>query len=176
MAQSFLRSDGDIPVVLRTMFDAPEFVLSLGGKFKDPLHYVVSSVRLAYDGTIITNTAPMFNWLNTLGEPINGRQTPDGYSLLEASWASPGQMTSRFDIAKTIAAGTPGLFKLENKMGNPQSPIRAQEIPRPALANSDYVKNWLKNFSPASRQALEQAGTPQEWNAFFLATPEMMRR
>ncbi len=182
MAQSFLRSDGDIPAVLRTMFDTPEFVLSLGAKFKDPLHYVVSSVRLAYDGSTITNTTPMFNWLNTLGEPINGRQTPDGYSLLETSWASPGQMTSRFDIAKAIAAGTPGLFKLESKMENKSenSPLPAlaqsQEIPRPALANSDYVKNWLKNFSPASRQALQQAGTPQEWNAFFLATPEMMRR
>jgi uncharacterized protein (DUF1800 family) len=182
MAQSFLRSDGDIPAVLRTMFDTPEFVLSLGAKFKDPLHYVVSSVRLAYDGSTITNTTPMFNWLNTLGEPINGRQTPDGYSLLETSWASPGQMTSRFDIAKAIAAGTSGLFKLESKMENKSensplpAPARAQEIPRPTLVNSDYVKNWLKNFSPASRQALQQAGTPQEWNAFFLATPEMMRR
>lgn len=172
MAQQFLHTDGDIPSVLRTMFEAPEFVASLGSKFKDPVHYVVSSVRLAYDGVTLMNTAPMLNWLNTMGQQPNGRQTPDGYSLTESAWASPGQMTTRFDIAKAIASGSAGLFKAENQETN----VRPQDLPRPSLANSDYVKNWLKSFSVSTQQALKQAGTPQEWNAFFLATPEMMRR
>lgn len=172
MAQQFLHTDGDIPSVLRTMFEAPEFVASLGSKFKDPVHYVVSSVRLAYDGVTLMNTAPMLNWLNTMGEQPNGRQTPDGYSMMESAWASPGQMTTRFDIAKAMASGSAGLFKAENQETN----VRPQDVPRPSLANSDYVKNWLKSFSVSTQQALKQAGTPQEWNAFFLATPEMMRR
>lgn len=172
MAQQFLHTDGDIPSVLRTMFEAPEFVASLGSKFKDPVHYVVSSVRLAYDGVTLMNTVPMLNWLNTMGQQPNGRQTPDGYSLTESAWASPGQMTTRFDIAKAIASGSAGLFKAENQETN----VRPQDLPRPSLANSDYVKNWLKSFSVSTQQALKQAGTPQEWNAFFLATPEMMRR
>lgn len=172
MAQKFLQTDGDIPSVLRTMFAAPEFVASLGGKFKDPVHYVISSIRLAYDGVILMNTGPMLNWLNTMGEQPNGHQTPDGYSMMESAWASPGQMTTRFDIAKTIASGSPGLFKAENQ----ESTMRPQDMPRPALANSDYAKHWVKSFSPMTQQALKQSGTPQEWNAFFLAAPEMMRR
>jgi uncharacterized protein (DUF1800 family) len=172
MAQSFLRNDGDIPSMLKTMFDTPEFAASLGLKFKDPLHYVIASVRLAYDGASIVNSSPMLNWLNNLGQQSNGHQTPDGYSLEESSWASPAQMASRFDIAKTIAAGSPGLFRSENS----ELKIAAKDLPRPALANSEYVKNWVKKFSPQSQQALQQAGSPQEWAAFFLASPEMMRR
>ncbi|CAN5869273.1 DUF1800 domain-containing protein [soil metagenome] len=172
MAQRFLQTDGDIAAVLRSMFDAPEFVASLGGKFKDPLHYVVSSIRLAYDGSSLRNTAPLLNWLNTMGQQANGHQTPDGYSMLESAWASPGQMTLRFDIAKTIAAGSPALFRSDAA----DAPARAQDMPRPALAGSAYVKQWVSRFSPGTQQALLQAATPQEWNAFFLAAPEMMRR
>lgn len=172
MAKRFLQTDGDIPSVLRTMFDAPEFVASLGGKFKDPMHYVVSSVRLAYDGVNLVNTDPMLKWLNSMGELPNAHQTPDGYSMMESAWASPAQMTMRFDIAKAIASGSPALFRVENQ----DLKIRQQDLPRPNLASSDFVKKWSGNFSPMTQEALKQASTPQEWNTLFLAAPEMMRR
>ena len=47
MAASFLHSDGDIASVLKTLFRSPEFAASSGSKFKDPMHFVVSAVRLA---------------------------------------------------------------------------------------------------------------------------------
>ena len=40
MAQTFMRTDGDIAAVLRTMFLAREFDAALGGKFKDPMRFV----------------------------------------------------------------------------------------------------------------------------------------
>ncbi|MES2049471.1 MAG: DUF1800 domain-containing protein [Pseudomonadota bacterium] len=172
MAQRFLETDGDIPSVLRTMFATPEFVASLGNKFKDPMHYVVSAIRLAYDGVNLINTDPMLKWLNNMGELQNAHQTPDGYSMMESAWASPAQMTTRFDIAKTIALGSPALFKLENQ----EQKIRAQDLPRPNLATSDFVKKWSGNFSPTTQETLKQASTAQEWNTLFLAAPEMMRR
>jgi uncharacterized protein (DUF1800 family) len=54
MAQTFKATDGDIAAVLATMVHAPEFTASLkpGVKFKDPVHYVFSAVRLAYDDSI----------------------------------------------------------------------------------------------------------------------------
>ncbi|MFZ6676950.1 DUF1800 domain-containing protein [Undibacterium sp. Tian12W] len=225
MAQRFLQTDGDIPATLRTMFDSQEFVASLGKKFKDPMHYMLASVRLAYDGNTIVNTGPMLNWLNMMGQQLNGRQTPDGYALDESAWASSGQMTVRFDIARSLANGNPGLFKVDTpaplattaaampaaSMTPPvaasgmQAPVMpapamspapaapalpatataqaatpaapaAPKPPPPALATSGYVKNWSKQFSPATQTALSQASTPQEWNALFLASPEMMRR
>jgi uncharacterized protein (DUF1800 family) len=172
MAARFLQTDGDIPSVLRTMFDTPEFVASLGNKFKDPMHYMVSSIRLAYDGVSIVNTDPMLKWLNSMGELPNAHQTPDGYSMMESAWASPAQMTTRFDIAKAIASGSPALFRAENQ----DLKMRAQDLPRPNLATSDFVKKWSGQFSPMTQEALKQATTPQEWNTLFLAAPEMMRR
>lgn len=177
MAATFLRSDGDIPSVLQTMFYAPEFTASLGKKFKDPVHYVIASVRLAYDGSHIVNTGPILNWINTLGQQANGHQTPDGYPLYEMAWSSAAQMTARFDVARAIARGTPNLFKPEDDDGkNEALNAQARELARPALAQNAYVKTMSKRFSPSSQEALTQSASPQEWNAFFLATPEMMRR
>ncbi|HUE10686.1 MAG TPA: DUF1800 domain-containing protein, partial [Steroidobacteraceae bacterium] len=93
MTQTFLRTDGDIAAVLRTLFLAREFNASLGGKFKDPMRFVVSAMRFAYDGRPITNTRPLLNWLNGLGEAPFAHQTPDGYPLTELAWASSGQMS-----------------------------------------------------------------------------------
>jgi len=169
MAASFLASDGDIAATLRTMFTSAEFTQSLGRKFKDPLHYVVSAVRLTYDDKVILNAGPMLNWLNRMAEPLYGRQTPDGYPLTQSGWASPGQMTTRFEIAKAIGTGTNGLFK-------PEGP-QAQERPAfPQLANALYYKSLQQSLAAPTRQALEQAGSPQEWNTLLLSSPELMHR
>jgi uncharacterized protein (DUF1800 family) len=169
MAQRFQSSDGDIAAVLRVMLTAPEFTQSLGKKFKDPVHYVVSAVRLTYDDKIILNAGPMLNWLGRMAEPLYGRQTPDGYPLTQSGWASPGQMTTRFEIAKAIGGGAAGLFKTEG--------AQPQEKPAfPQLANALYYQSLQKSLAPATRQALEQATSPQEWNTLLLSSPELMHR
>ena len=91
MAETFRKSDGDIAQTLRTLFESPEFMRGAGAKFKDPMHYVISSVRLAYDDKAILNANPILNWLARMGEPLHGRQTPDGWPLDDKSWASPGR-------------------------------------------------------------------------------------
>src|SRR4029077_8354569 len=81
MAATFRRTDGSISAVLRVMFLDKEFVSGLNApepmleKFKDPMQYVVSSLRLAYDGKSITNYHAVTNWLQQLGEPLYGRVT-----------------------------------------------------------------------------------------------------
>jgi uncharacterized protein (DUF1800 family) len=59
MAQTFMRTQGDIASVLDTLFHAPEFAAAQGTCFKDPVRYVLSAVRLAYDDKVIVNTAPI---------------------------------------------------------------------------------------------------------------------
>ncbi|PHV25662.1 hypothetical protein CSQ93_23205 [Janthinobacterium sp. BJB426] len=169
MAATFQHSDGMIADVLQTMFDSPEFRQSLGKKFKDPMHYVVSAVRLSYDDKPILNAGPMLSWLSRMGQPLYGRQTPDGYPLTDASWASPGQMTTRFDIARTIGSGSAGLFKTDG-------PQPQEKVAFPQLASALYYQSLQPGLSPATRQALEQAASPQEWNTFLLSSPEMMHR
>jgi uncharacterized protein (DUF1800 family) len=169
MAASFQSSDGDIAATLRTMFTSAEFTQSLGKKFKDPVHYVVSAVRLTYDDKVVLNAGPMLNWLTRMAEPLYGRQTPDGYPLTQSGWASPGQMTTRFEIAKAIGTGSNGLFK-------PEGPQTQERPAFPQLANALYYQSLQKSLAPATRQALEQAGSPQEWNTLLLSSPELMHR
>lgn len=169
MAQAFTRSGGDIAATLQVLFDAPEFARPDTRKFKDPMHYVLSAVRLAYDGKPILNARPLLHWLNRLGEPLYGRATPDGYPLTSEAWNGSGQMATRFEIAKVIGAGSAGLFQ-------PDAPGAAPRHAFPQLANALYYEAIADTLGPATRQALDQAASPQEWNAFLLAAPEFMYR
>jgi uncharacterized protein (DUF1800 family) len=169
MAGVFTSSDGDIASVMQAMIASPEFTQSLGRKFKDPAHYVVSAVRLAYDDKPILNTGPMMQWLQRMGEPLYGRATPDGYPLTESGWASSGQLSTRFEIAKAIGSGNAGLFKTDG----PQ-PVEQPAFPQ--LANALYYQSLESRLGARTREALAQANSPQEWNAFLLSSPELMHR
>ena len=168
MAGAFAKSDGDIAVTLAAMFASPDFAPTLGRKFKDPMHYVISAVRLAYDDRPILNTAPMFGWLGRLGELPFNRQTPDGYPLDESAWASPGQMATRFEVARAIGSGSAGLFRAEG------APADGPGFPR--LASAFYYASIEPMLGAATRAALDRATSAQEWNVFLLSSPEFMRR
>ena len=165
VAQTFMRTDGDIAAVLQTLFMSPEMGVSLGAKFKDPMRFVISAVRFAYDGKPISNTHPMLNWLNGLGEAPYGRQTPDGYPLTELSWASSGQMSRRFEIARAIGAGNAALF-------DPEDGGAASTAGFPQLANRLYFEALEPSLAARTKAALDRANSQQEWNTFLLSSPD----
>jgi uncharacterized protein (DUF1800 family) len=169
MAQSFEESDGDIAAVLRTLFTSRELAAQAGRKFKDPMQYVLSAVRLAYDTRLIQNMHPVTGWLAALGEPEFGHQTPDGYSLQDAAWSSSGQMSRRFEIARSIGYGSAGLFDPEN--GGP-----ATAVGFPLLTTPVYYGVLEPSLSAQTRNALERARSQQEWNLYLLASPEFNSR
>jgi uncharacterized protein (DUF1800 family) len=169
MAATFRQTDGDIAAVLKTMFAAPELKTSLGIQFKDPMHYVLSAIRLAYDDKVVLNTAPIQGWLGRLAEPLYGHETPDGYPLAEAAWNGPGQMATRFEIARAIGSGSAGLFKSD-------APQAVEQPAFPQPANALYFTSLRPLLNASTRQALDQAISPQDWNTLFLASPEFMRR
>jgi len=170
MAKTFQRSDGDIAATLRVLFASREFDASLGKAFKDPMHFAVSAVRLAYDDRVILNATPMQNWLNRMSEGLYNHETPDGYAMTSAAWDGPGQMAVRFEIARQIGSGSAGLFKADHPQAKDQPAF-------PQLQNALYYKAGLdQSLAPATRSALGQAGSPQDWNTLFLSSPEFMRR
>jgi uncharacterized protein (DUF1800 family) len=169
MAASFTRSDGDIAATLRTLFESPEFAASLGRKFRDPVHYVVAAVRLAYDSRVVVNTGPMLGWIDRMGQPLYGHETPEGYPLHEAAWASAGQMNTRFEIARTLGATGAVLF-----LNDVKAPMEKPAFP--PLAESPAVREMQTGFSAGTREVLAQAKNPPEWNMLLLAAPELMHR
>jgi uncharacterized protein (DUF1800 family) len=174
MAQRFQSSGGRIDATLKLLLTAPEFraagPTAASRKFKDPMHYVVSAVRAAYEDKVVLNTNPMQNWLNRMGEGLYNRQTPDGYPMNAAAWTSSGQLATRFEIARALGSGNAGLFKSDD-------PQRPADVPAfPQLANALYYETVRVTLGPDTRNALAQAASPQEWNALFLSSPEFMYR
>src|ERR671935_251677 len=121
---------------------------SLGTKFKAPLHYPLSALRLVLDERPLPDPQPVIGALARMGEPLYARATPDGYPLRRADWASPGQLATRFEIARGIAY---------------RVPARIWDEPLGALSSS-------------TRETLAQAASPQEWNLLLLSSPEFMVR
>jgi len=109
------------------------------------------------------------NWLNALGEPLFGRQTPDGYPLGESGWASSGQISRRFEIARAIAAGNGGLF-------DPEDGTPATSTGFPQLSTKLYFTAVEPFLSANARTALDRASSQLEWNTFLLASPDLNYR
>ncbi len=169
MTAKFLRSDGDIAEVLGVLFKSSAFKASLGKKLKDPIHYAVSAVRLAYDGRTIANTAPLQGWISRLGQGLYSRDTPDGYPLEDTAWSGPGQLATMFEVARQVGANSAGLFK-------PSEPGAEDQAAFPQLQNALFYATLEKRLSPRTRSALAQARSPAEWNTLFLSSPEFLHR
>ncbi len=169
MSEAYLRTDGDIAEVLGTMFRSAEFKASLGAKFKDPMHYAVSAVRLAWAGKVIADAGPVLNFASRMGEGLYAHETPDGYAITAASWNGPGQMETRFEIARQLGSGGAGLFK-------PQTSGAAEPPLVPDIRAEAEADGLLAAQSPATLAVLAQASAPKDWNTLFLASPAFMRR
>ena len=175
MADRFRQADGDIAAVLRVLFLSPELEAAMTEperKFKDPMQFVVSSMRLAYADRQPSNMQPLVNWLQQLGEPLYGRQTPDGYPLTESSWASSGQLVRRLEIARAIGSGPGALFAEADAPAGSRPPAAGF----PLLTNRLYYDQIEPQVGPATRQALLQTTSQVEWNAVLLSSPEWMQR
>lgn len=168
MAQTFKNTDGDIAAVLRTMFLSRYITQGSGRKFKDPTQFLVSAMRLSYDGKPIANARPLVNWLNQMAEPTYGHITPDGWPTDSASWSSSGQMAKRFDVARAIGSGHNRLFAEGS-----DTPLYVA----PSLRDSSLFREIVQpSLSPSTRDALAKAASPAEWNTFLLSSPDFNYR
>lgn len=169
MARTFQKTQGDIAAVLEVLFTSRELTASLGSQLKDPMRYVISSIRFAYDGKTLFNIHPVLNWLNALGEPLYGRQTPDGYPLTQSAWSSSGQISRRFEIARAIGASNSGLFEPEDGSSPGTTGF-------PQLSTRLYFAALEPHLSARARDALDHASSQVEWNLYLLASPDFNYR
>ena len=121
MQSTFLKKDGDIREVLRTMFRSPEFWApeAYRAKVKTPLEFVVSAVRAT--GAEVNDPQPLLQFLNRMGEPLYGCQPPNGYSMMAQAWVNSSALLNRMNFALALATGRlPGLqVSLQEMLGMP---------------------------------------------------------
>jgi uncharacterized protein (DUF1800 family) len=105
MAQTFLKKNGDIREVLKTMFQSPEFwdESTYRAKVKTPLEFVVSAVRAT--GANVTDALPLARQLNQLGMPLYGMQPPTGYSMKEEAWVNSSALLGRMNFSLALMSG-----------------------------------------------------------------------
>lgn len=104
-AQTFLRTDGDIREVVRTIVTSPEFFSNAAyrAKVKTPFEVVASGLR-ALDARPDTSTR-LAGLVALLGQPEFGRQTPDGWPDRGDAWMNTGAILNRINFGLLLASG-----------------------------------------------------------------------
>jgi uncharacterized protein (DUF1800 family) len=105
MTQAFLKKNGDIREVLKTMLQSPEFWApdSYRAKVKTPLEFVVSAVRAS--GAEVSDALPLARQLQTMGMQLYGMQPPTGYSMKADAWVNSSALLGRMNFALALTAG-----------------------------------------------------------------------
>src|SRR5262249_33128639 len=105
MAQTFLKSDGDIREVLRTMFRSPEFWApeAYRAKVKTPFEFMVSPLRGTKPET--RDPMPTPKALNRMGMPLYGMQPPTGYKMTADAWVNSAALLNRMNTGLQIGSG-----------------------------------------------------------------------
>ena len=108
MAQTFIKTDGDIKEVLHTMITSSEFWAPAvyRKKVKTPLEFVVSAVRAT--ATQIQNPQPLVQALNKMGMPLYQMQPPTGYSAKGETWMNSDALLERLNFSMSITSGNMG--------------------------------------------------------------------
>jgi uncharacterized protein (DUF1800 family) len=121
MAQTFLKKDGDIRQVLKTMFESPEFWAAdtYRAKVKTPLEFTVSAIRAS--GADVTDAAPLARQLQNMGMQIYGAQPPTGYSMKAAAWVNSSALLGRMNFALALTAGKLKGVQVNSTTANPEN-------------------------------------------------------
>jgi uncharacterized protein (DUF1800 family) len=121
MAQTFLKTDGDIREVLLTMYHSPEFWSpdTYRAKVKTPFDFVVSAVRAS--GADVQNPQVLVQQLQKLGMPLYGMQTPNGYKMTADAWVNSSALLNRMNFSLALASG-----KLPGVQWNPGTSVEDQ--------------------------------------------------
>ncbi|ALM86192.1 DUF1800 family protein [Bordetella sp. N] len=152
LAQAYLRGNGELLPVYRTLLDLPQAWAPTPVKFKTPWEWLISSLRgLGRPDMDKPRPAPT---LAQLGQAVWRPGSPAGYDDVAASWAAPDALVRRVEFAQRLAA----------RMGDRVDP---QALGRTLLAGT---------LSPATASAVGRAESVQTAVALLLVAPDFQRR
>jgi len=104
-ATTFSKSDGDIRETVGCIVTSPEFFsrAAYRAKVKTPFELVASALRAVNaEADTTPRTAQI---VARLGQPIFGRQTPDGWPDHGDAWMNTGAILNRINFGLSLAAG-----------------------------------------------------------------------
>ena len=103
LAEVFTQTDGDIRELLRALFHSESFKASAGQKFKKPLDFFVSTLRLT-GATVRRNTRALQEYLRLLGQVPFTWSPPDGFPDKQEYWATTSGLLDRWNFGMLLVS------------------------------------------------------------------------
>lgn len=103
LSNVFIQSDGDIRQILRVLFDSETFKTSVGQKFKKPLEFFISALRVT-STTVSRNTRGLQEHLRLLGQVPFTWQPPNGFPDVAAYWATTSGLLDRWNFGLLLTS------------------------------------------------------------------------
>jgi uncharacterized protein (DUF1800 family) len=152
LADTFVRTGGELPAVYRELVAAPEAWTASAPKFKSPWEWAISGLR----ATGRSEVAPMqlANVMNQLAQPVWRPGSPAGYDDVAAAWAAPDALVRRVEVAQRFAAQA-------------ASSLDARALAPRVLPGA---------LGEATARAIARAESPASGLALLLVSPEFLRR
>jgi uncharacterized protein (DUF1800 family) len=186
MAETFLKKDGDLREVMRTMLRSPEF-WSQGAyraKVKTPFEMVASELRAT--GADVSSAMASANEVQRLGEPLYRKIEPTGYSSANAEWVNSAALLERMNFSLALARNrVPGVKVDANEWQQAASePIAAATLildQPPSEQTETAIKRALANpeVVPVSGGNKPTKAAPLTSNTvlgLILGSPDFQRR
>ena len=110
MAQTFMKSGGDLRAVMETMFRSPEF-FSEGAweaRVKSPLEMAASTIRAM--GGQMTDAWSTVQKISDMGQALYAKIEPTGYPDVAETWLGATAVIARMNFGAAVATGeVPGV-------------------------------------------------------------------
>lgn len=149
LSQSFLKTDGDLRAVYKTLFTSPEFwaIENYRAKIKTPFEMTISAVRAL--GADTNGTQPFHRWIQQMGEGLYLAQPPTGYADKAENWVNTGALLERMNFAIALSSNRiPG-----SRIGFTPELKSA----KPSQVADYFIKTILHgNISPQTRATLDK--------------------
>lgn len=155
-AATYLRTDGDIREVVRTIVTSAEFFsrAAYRGKVKSPFELVASALRAV--GAAPDTTMRSAQVVAYLGQPIFGHQAPNGWPETGESWMNTGAILNRINFGLALAAG-----RLPNaSVAHWSDEERLRNAPREEQVDAVISAFLGGHASPDTRQILLDGENP----------------
>jgi len=169
MAQTFLKTGGDLRAVMQTMLTSKEFFSEAAwqAKLKSPLELVAGAAR-ALDANP-TDTLLLVQKVAEMGQPLYGKETPNGYKETADAWLSTANVMARIDFARLIANNQIPGVSVDLARFNGRGPVAIAH----ELLQHDPSSQTLAAIQEATR---ERAAEPSLIVMLVLSSPDFQRR
>ncbi len=168
-ANTYMKTNGDIREVVRTIVTSPEFFSSRAyhSKVKSPFEVVVSAARaLGAQADTTPRTALAVAYL---GEPIFGHRDPNGWPETGDAWMNTGAILNRINFGQAVAANRlPGAtimtWPLGDSLANAPRAAQVDGVVSSLLegmASPDTRKILMSGEHPLAASAAQQATAQQ---------------